>query len=286
METDCPPGAPRRLRARLGLRRGAVPVAALTIAALLAGCGTASSSGSGSSTTAGTATTSTNQFNPNLVPAGGSSPGTPPKAGQKKSAQKAGSKASSGKQPGRHASGGSTGGGSGSGSSGTGGGGGQVVGPGASVAPTRTVTVTHTDTVTHTVTQTKYVRPNVPSGAGLPSRAAALSVSRFDAAGGNIGCRISGGSVRCDVARRVWSPPRKPSSCHAAWGQGLMIGTSGPSFFVCARNSVLDPTGTYIKPGYDDKVGSVTCQVRSFGVTCFESDGRGFFVGRTGYTRF
>jgi hypothetical protein len=289
METDSPPGAPRRPRARLNRRRTAAPVAALAIAALLAGCGTASSSGSGGSTTGGKAATSTNQFNPNLVPAGGSSPGTPPKSGQKKAAQKAGSKAGAAGRTGPGASGGSTGPGSGSGGSGTGrggAGGGLVAGPGAPVSQTRTVTVTHTDTVTHTVTQTKYVRPNVPSGAGLPSRSPALSVSRFDAAGGNIGCRISGGSVRCDVARRVWSPPRKPASCHAAWGQGLMIGSSGASFFVCARSSVLDPTGTYIKPGYDDKVGSVTCQVRRFGVTCFESDGRGFFVGRTGYTRF
>jgi hypothetical protein len=66
----------------------------------------------------------------------------------------------------------------------------------------------------------------------------------------------------------------------------MMIGSSGSASFVCARNSVLDPTGTYIRAGYDDKVGSVTCQVRSFGVTCFESDGHGFFIGRTGYTRF
>jgi hypothetical protein len=65
-----------------------------------------------------------------------------------------------------------------------------------------------------------------------------------------------------------------------------MIGPSGGAFFVCARNSVLDPTGTYIRAGHDDKVGSVTCQVRTFGVTCFEADGRGFFIGRTGYTRF
>jgi hypothetical protein len=119
----------------------------------------------------------------------------------------------------------------------------------------------------------------------MPSAHRAASVTRFDAAGGNIGCRISGDTVRCDVAHRVWTPPSKPRSCHAAWGQGLMIG-SGSAFFVCARSSVLDPTGYYIRDGYDDKVGSVTCQVRSFGVTCFESDGRGFFIGRTGYTTF
>lgn len=281
METDSPSGAPRRLLARLNLRRAAAPIAALAAAALLAGCGTASS-GSGSNTSTGTSTTSTNQFNPNLVPAGGSSPGSPQKAAKSKSGKsKSGSK--SGAKSGRHSQ-------SGAGSSGsTGGGSGSTSGPGTSVGGTKTVTVTHTSTVTHTVTNTKLVRPDVPPGAGLPSRSAALSVSHFDAAHGNIGCRISNGTVRCDVGRRVWSPPKRPHSCHSAssaWGQGLMIGSTGSSSFVCANNTVLDPTGTYIRAGHDDKVGSVTCQVRTFGVTCFEADGHGFFVGRTGYTRF
>jgi hypothetical protein len=282
METDSPSSAPRRLLARVNLRRAAAPIAIVATAALLAGCGTASSGG-GSNTTTGTSTTSTNEFNPNLVPAGGSSPGTPPKSAKSKSGKsKSGSKSSGGGQSSAGTNG-STVGGS------TGGGSGSVSSPGGSSGGAQTITVTHTSTVTHTVTQTKYVRPDVPAGAGLPSRSAAVSVSSFDAARGNIGCRISSGTVRCDVARRVWSPPRRPRSCRSgssAWGQGLMVGSSGSSFFVCARNSVLDPTGTYIRSGHDDKVGSVTCQVRAFGVTCFESDGRGFFIGRTGYTRF
>ncbi len=215
------------------------------------------------------------------MPAGGSSPGTAPKAAKGKSGKsKSGSKSGSKSTGGTHA---------GAGSIAAGGGSGSVASPGTSGGGTQTVTVSHTRTVTHTVTHTKYVRPKVPSGAGLPSRSAALSVSRFDAEGGNVGCRISNGTVRCDVGHRVWSPPHRPASCHSgssAWGQGLMIGSSGSSHFVCARNSVLDPTGTYIRAGHDDKVGSVTCQVRSFGVTCFESDGHGFFIGRTGYTRF
>jgi hypothetical protein len=278
METDCPSRAPRRLLARSGRPNGgrlAAAIAVIATAGLLAGCGTASS---GSGTGTGTGTTSTNGFNPSLVPAGGSSPGTPPKAGKKKSAQKAGAK-SGGKRSGGHS-------GSGSGGSGSGGGGtvGNSTRPAAPVVQTRTVTVSHTQTVTRTVT--KVVPPNVPAGAGLPSRAAALSLSSFVVTGGNIGCRISDGGVRCDIGHKVWHPPAKPRSCHAAWAPGLMLGPTGGASFVCARDSVLNPIATRIRPGYDDKVGSVTCQVRSFGVTCFESDGRGFFISRTGYTRF
>lgn len=262
---------------------------AVITAALLAGCGTASSSGSSTSSqssTTGTGTsTSANAFNPNLVPANGSAPGAASKpkpkvsksASQAKSSSKKASTPSSAKSsvfrpptpnpaptPSPSPP---SGGNSGSGSGGT-----------------KTVTVSHTSTVT--VTKYVRIRPHVPAGAGLPSSRRAASVSRFDAAGGNIGCRIQGGTVRCDIARRVWTPPHKPRSCHAAWGQGLLIGSSGSASFVCGRSSVLDPTGYYIHPGYDVKVGSVTCQVRSFGVTCFQSDGHGFFVGRTGYTTF
>jgi hypothetical protein len=247
-------------------------------AALLAGCGTASSSGSSTSTTS-TTSTSANAFNPNLVPAAGTSAGasTKPKskAAAKKTAKGKDSSTKTSKSPSSKSS--------------------VFTPPATTPAPTpaptpsspgatQTVTVSHTSTVT--LTKYVHIRPNVPVGAGLPSSHKAASLSSFDAAGGNIGCRIQGGIARCDIAHRVWKPPHKPSSCHAAWAQGLMIGSSGSTSFVCGRTSVLDPTGYYIRPGYDDKVGSVTCQVRSFGVTCFQSDGHGFFVGRTGYTTF
>ncbi len=242
---------------------------------MLAGCGTASSSGNTSTSKGTPTTTGANAFNPNLVPASGSSPGTTTNAKKKSTKKGANSKSSAhtAKSSSKTTSPKVASPSSGSSSSAS---------SGSSSGKASTVTVSHTSTVT----VTKYVRPDVPAGAGLPSVHRDASVTRFDAAGGNIGCRIAGDTVRCDVARRVWTPPRKPASCHAAWGQGLIIGGSGSAFFVCARSSVLDPTGYYMHAGYDDKVGSVTCQVRSFGVTCFESDGHGFFIGRTGYTTF
>jgi hypothetical protein len=42
-----------------------------------------------------------------------------------------------------------------------------------------------------------------------------------------------------------------------------------------------------IPDGSDDTVGQFTCQVRSFGVDCFNaSDRRGLLVSRTGYTTY
>lgn len=140
-----------------------------------------------------------------------------------------------------------------------------------------TKTVTITDTVTAPV--------NVPRGAQLPSAVAPLALGAFQAEAGNIGCVLAGGTARCDISKRIWSPPGQPSSCKHKWGQGLEVGPN-PTQFVCANNSTLDPNGSVVPIGDDDTVGSVTCQVRSFGVTCFDAGGSGFFLARTGYAIF
>ncbi len=143
--------------------------------------------------------------------------------------------------------------------------------------PASTVTVNHTVTVT--------VYPSVPQGAHVPSGVVA-HVGAFETTNGNVGCELSGAYVRCDIAARAWSPPPKPSSCQLAWGQGLAVGPSGAAHFVCAGDSALDPGGIIVQNGVDDKFGSASCQVRYFGVTCFDAAGHGFFISRTGYATF
>ncbi|MGO9753177.1 MAG: hypothetical protein ACLP8S_31940 [Solirubrobacteraceae bacterium] len=138
-------------------------------------------------------------------------------------------------------------------------------------------------TVNHTVTVT--VNPSVPAGAHLPS-GSVVHLGAFQTSDGNVGCELSGGYVRCDIATRAWTASRKPSSCQLAWGQGLAVGPSGPAHFVCAGDSALDPGGTIVQNATDDQVGSVTCQVRYFGVTCFDAAGQGFSISRTGYATF
>lgn len=272
METDSQSTSRWMSTSARHLRRAGAVSAAIAAAAIVAGCGASS----GSPSAAGSGAAAGPQFNPQLVPAGGSSPGRKfasqtikKKATKTKKAKKAVTHHASSPKPAASSS--STGSTSNSSSSPSGSGGG-----------TRTVTITHTITIT----RTRYITPHVPAGAGMPSSHVALALTHFDADHGNIGCEISGGTVRCDIGTRVWSPPQKPWSCQKAWGQGIFVGPSGSPQFVCSGDSVLDPTGSYILPGFDDKVGSVTCQVRAFGVTCFQADGRGFFIGRTGYTVF
>jgi hypothetical protein len=140
-----------------------------------------------------------------------------------------------------------------------------------------------------TKTRTKIVKippPAVPQGAFPPSAHPPAHLAAFRTSNRGIGCRLGNGVARCDIGNRTWTPPPKPASCALAFGQGLTVGPSGSAAFVCAGDTALNASGPVIANGNDDAIGSVTCQVRNVGVTCFDHGGRGFFIGKTGYTTF
>ncbi|HTW12736.1 MAG TPA: hypothetical protein VME01_08340 [Solirubrobacteraceae bacterium] len=159
----------------------------------------------------------------------------------------------------------------------------------------RYVTVVKYKTRTQTKYQTKYetktvtVAPKVPAGAFLPSTKPALSLTKFAALGGTIACEFGGGSVRCDVANPSFNPPSKPATCTQSWGSGIVLtnnASAQAAQFACGGTGALGTGAAAIKNGYDDTVGSITCQVRSFGVDCFGSDKRGFILSQTGYVSY
>jgi hypothetical protein len=253
-------------------------VAALCAAALLSGCGASVNSSSSPSQTAASTTPAPDQFNPQLVPPQAKTTTTTTTTKSKvkvKVKSKGRPKARAGTAA-RHTGGATGGAGTASGPS--------PAPASSSGGGSHTVTVTRTITITRT--RTIVLAPSVPAGAHVPSSLPPLSYTHFDAAGGNIGCLLGGDSVRCDIGSRVWRAPAKPRDCSVAWGQGLEVAASGPAHFVCAADSTLDPTGPVVPAGRDDRVGSVTCQVRGFGVTCFDTAGHGFFISRTGYDTF
>lgn len=150
---------------------------------------------------------------------------------------------------------------------------------------TKTITVikrTPPKTVIHIVK--KKVLPDVPSGAFMPSSHQALAQARFTVPGSNIGCDLSSSGVRCDIQQRSWTPPGQPSSCSASWGNAVALGATGTPGFACGGASAISSDAKVVPDGWDDKVGTLTCQVRSFSVDCFSAHGHGFIFSRTGYT--
>jgi hypothetical protein len=141
---------------------------------------------------------------------------------------------------------------------------------------------------TRTVTKTivKTVRPDVPVGAFLPSKHPELAQKSFTVTGSNIGCEIDGATVRCGIQHRAWAAPLQPSSCTASWGDTIDLGGHGPPTFACGGSNPISASATLIPSGWDDKVGSVTCEIRSFGVNCFSASHSGFMISRTGYALY
>jgi hypothetical protein len=66
----------------------------------------------------------------------------------------------------------------------------------------------------------------------------------------------------------------------------VVLGRSGLPAFTCGAAVTSTPVkAPVIADGSDDTVGQFTCQVRTFGVDCFdEADGSGLFISRTGYS--
>jgi len=120
----------------------------------------------------------------------------------------------------------------------------------------------------------------------MPSSHPALALGSFVVTGGNVGCSIGHASVRCDVLQRVWAPPAQPSRCTTTWGNVVLLSGAGPTEFVCGGSVAISAGANVVPDGWDDTVGKITCQVRTFGVNCFSTTDHGFILSRTGYTLY
>lgn len=85
----------------------------------------------------------------------------------------------------------------------------------------------------------------------------------------NIGCVgetvRAGNVVRCDMARRDWSPPRRPGGCTLDWGQGLTLKRTGRARF--AGDTALN-RGRVVAYGTRITIGGIVCTSRRTGLTC------------------
>ncbi len=112
---------------------------------------------------------------------------------------------------------------------------------------------------------------------------------QFRTPSSNIGCIgetvRADNVVRCDIATRNWSPPRRPARCTLDWGQGLSLGRTGRARFVCAGDTALN-RGRILVYGTRIRVGGIVCTSRRTGLTCVNLQRHGFTLSRQGYRRF
>jgi len=100
----------------------------------------------------------------------------------------------------------------------------------------------------------------------------------------NIICDLHASAVRCDIIRKSWSPPAKPSSCELDWGNGMYI-SAGTAGFTCTGDSLIGVSSVTLEYGQADRSGSVRCTSESSGLTCVdEKTGRGFTLAVSRYS--
>jgi hypothetical protein len=115
----------------------------------------------------------------------------------------------------------------------------------------------------------------------------------FQSPSHNIGCyltNISGPwAVRCDIAKRAWAPPRRPSWCPADfgdYGQGLDLSVTGRSSFVCAGDTALF-AGPVLRYGATISAGQLSCTSLVSGMRCVSHRSHhGFMLSRQSAQRF
>lgn len=123
----------------------------------------------------------------------------------------------------------------------------------------------------------------------LTGQAFASTSPFFESPSRNIGCVIIEGTARCDILTRSWKPPARPAKCpHVVnFGQGLIVSRSGPSRFVCAGDTSMNPQAPILAYGHTITRGGFSCSSATSGVTCRSTaTGHGFFISRQGYRLF
>lgn len=117
---------------------------------------------------------------------------------------------------------------------------------------------------------------------------AIVHVSTFQTPSGNIGCMIIGGVARCDIEKRSWPLPPRPSSCpeFVDFGQGLELGTSGAARLVCAGDTVREPKASKLAYGDATQIGAFQCISEQSGLTCERAHHHGFFLSIQSYRVF
>jgi uncharacterized protein DUF6636 len=116
--------------------------------------------------------------------------------------------------------------------------------------------------------------------AALLLGAPAAQAGSFQSPSKNIGCFIDRSGVRCDIAKRSWSPPPKPSSCNLDYGQGVSVGRRGRARYVCAGDTALG-SGPRLAYGRSIRRGRFRCTSRRSGMRCANlRTGHGFTLAR------
>jgi hypothetical protein len=140
-------------------------------------------------------------------------------------------------------------------------------------------------------------RDETPPPQGRPTRTVTTTTSplplptiegkpvRFRTSDGNYGCDLEPAYVLCNVVKRTFTPPKKPSDCFYTWGKAVEMAIGSKGSFFCGHGEDYSNSKRVLKRGQALQVGLVTCRALPDGVLC-SGQGHGFRLQRASYQLF
>ena len=159
--------------------------------------------------------------------------------------------------------------------------------PGSSSSRTKAPTSTDSPTSPDTPTS------DSPSGSTpAPGTQPVVQLDHFQSPSGNIACMIlddgsTSPSVRCDVLEHTFTPPEEPAGgCGSTgFGNSITLAAGAPARFMCAGDTVADPSLPVLAYGTTSAVGSFSCDSNEDGMVCADlSSGHWFRIAKASYS--
>lgn len=136
--------------------------------------------------------------------------------------------------------------------------------------------------------------PSNADGGSTPAPGAhpTVQLDHFQSPSGNIACMIiddatAPSSVRCDVLEHTFVPPQEPASgCGATgFGNSIELAPGAPARFICAGDTVADPSLPILAYGTTSAVGSFSCDSNEDGMVCVDlGSGHWFRIAKASYS--
>jgi hypothetical protein len=86
-------------------------------------------------------------------------------------------------------------------------------------------------------------------------------------------------TLRCDISA-METKPRRPADCELDYGGAFEMNAKGPAARICHGDTVMDPRLPVLGYGEVWQRGGFTCTSEQTGVTCFNTERRGFSLSR------
>ena len=85
--------------------------------------------------------------------------------------------------------------------------------------------------------------------------------------------------LRCDIMEATVTA-RRPADCDLEWGKAFEMRAKGSGLRLCYGDTVMDQALPVLAYGEFWQRGGFTCKSEQTGVTCFNTDRRGFSLSR------